>query len=421
MIGGLMKTSSRFAIIAAAGILAGGLMTPAQAGGLGGDCCADLEERVAELEATTVRKGNRKVSVKIYGFVTRALLIWEDDNGAGNSRSDVYGVDIAMSGISRWGIKGGAKITPDISVGYRYEWGIGDTLIHQTTTGNLPGNGDDGVEAEGLVLRHSVLHLTSKQFGTVSWGHSHTASDGISQIDLSGTRFHARSNVNASIMGGSFVPRGLFNNLDGGGRGDRVRYDSPKIAGFVMSASWGESDYWDAALRYAGQFGDFKVAGGVAYIQTEDEQIFGGRDSGGCGNVSGGFSPFGQQCFMGSGGVLHKPTGFNFNVAAGQSDLQTGGGTNTDYQFYYLKAGVLKNWFGYGKTGAYAEYWHSELDPFGAANDSEGTMWGLGVVQNFDSAVFQMFIGYRHFEEDADGDATDDEYDATVIGGTIKF
>ena len=40
---------------------------PARSADLGGDCCADLEERVAELEATTVRKGNKKVSVTLYG------------------------------------------------------------------------------------------------------------------------------------------------------------------------------------------------------------------------------------------------------------------------------------------------------------------------------------------------------------------
>jgi hypothetical protein len=33
-----------------------------KSGGFGGDCCADLEERIAELEATTAKKGNRKVS-----------------------------------------------------------------------------------------------------------------------------------------------------------------------------------------------------------------------------------------------------------------------------------------------------------------------------------------------------------------------
>jgi hypothetical protein len=37
--------------------------TPAIAADLGGNCCADLEERIAELESTTARKGNRKVSL----------------------------------------------------------------------------------------------------------------------------------------------------------------------------------------------------------------------------------------------------------------------------------------------------------------------------------------------------------------------
>ena len=55
MYGGLKKSASRLALVAAAGVLS----TGAYAADLGGDCCADLEERVAELEATTVRKGNR--------------------------------------------------------------------------------------------------------------------------------------------------------------------------------------------------------------------------------------------------------------------------------------------------------------------------------------------------------------------------
>ena len=36
---------------------------------LGGNCCADLEERIAELEATTGRKGNRAISLTLTGFV----------------------------------------------------------------------------------------------------------------------------------------------------------------------------------------------------------------------------------------------------------------------------------------------------------------------------------------------------------------
>ena len=74
MFGGLTKTSSRIAIASALGMTLGGFAmgaSPAKAADLGGDCCADLEERVAELEATTVRKGNKKVSVTLSGWVVK--------------------------------------------------------------------------------------------------------------------------------------------------------------------------------------------------------------------------------------------------------------------------------------------------------------------------------------------------------------
>jgi CubicO group peptidase (beta-lactamase class C family) len=52
--------------------------TPASSADLGGDCCADLEERVAELEATTARKGNRKVSLTVSGWVNESVVWWDD-------------------------------------------------------------------------------------------------------------------------------------------------------------------------------------------------------------------------------------------------------------------------------------------------------------------------------------------------------
>src|SRR6202162_4782068 len=90
MIGGLVKSSSRLALVAAAGLFMGGVATPsAQAADLGGDCCADLEERVAELEATTARKGNRKMSLTINGQVNR-VIVWFDD---GKTSKAYFGLD----------------------------------------------------------------------------------------------------------------------------------------------------------------------------------------------------------------------------------------------------------------------------------------------------------------------------------------
>ena len=87
MNGALMKASSRFAIAAALGLGLGA--GSARAADLGGNCCADLEERIAELEATTARKGNRKMSLTITGQVHRAVLWWDD----GHSSRAYYGLD----------------------------------------------------------------------------------------------------------------------------------------------------------------------------------------------------------------------------------------------------------------------------------------------------------------------------------------
>ena len=50
----------------------------AHAADFGGECCAELEERVAEFEATTVQRGNEKLSLRLSGYCTQQLLYWND-------------------------------------------------------------------------------------------------------------------------------------------------------------------------------------------------------------------------------------------------------------------------------------------------------------------------------------------------------
>ena len=87
--------------------------TPAQAADLGGDCYADLEERVAELKATTVRKGNKKVSVTLSGWVVKTVNWWDD----GDIDHLVVG-DKDYDLGTRFAITGSAQIAPGWSAGY---------------------------------------------------------------------------------------------------------------------------------------------------------------------------------------------------------------------------------------------------------------------------------------------------------------
>ena len=94
------------------------LVEPARAADLASDCCADLEERVAELERMAVRKGNRKVSLEISGLVNQALLGWYDGKDA-----DVYEVTNDNE-RTRFKFKGKAKIDKEWEAGYLFEIGI---------------------------------------------------------------------------------------------------------------------------------------------------------------------------------------------------------------------------------------------------------------------------------------------------------
>ena len=71
----------------------------AMAADLAGKCCADLEERVAELEDTVARRSARlgKSELKITGAVSKALLYW-DDGGC----SDVFSASTIRNPEPPW-------------------------------------------------------------------------------------------------------------------------------------------------------------------------------------------------------------------------------------------------------------------------------------------------------------------------------
>ena len=97
----------------AAGVLAGGFATSASAADLGGNCCADLEERIAELEATTARKGNRKVSLTISGWVGQQVMWWDD-----GVETNAYVTSLGTTLATHVKFTGQATIVPGWTAGY---------------------------------------------------------------------------------------------------------------------------------------------------------------------------------------------------------------------------------------------------------------------------------------------------------------
>src|SRR4029078_7013637 len=121
---GMMKC--KLGALVAAGLLAGGMSatssTSAFAADLGGTCCADLEERIAELEATTARKGNRKVSLTVSGWVGEQVMWWDD-----GGESNVYVTGLGSTLASPLQLTGQATISPGWYAGYVIHTEVNDS------------------------------------------------------------------------------------------------------------------------------------------------------------------------------------------------------------------------------------------------------------------------------------------------------
>ena len=409
MFGGLKKSGSRLALVAAATVLS----TGAYAADLGGDCCADLEERVAELEATTARKGTRKTSLEIWGQVNKVIVAWNDSI----NRNVALGVDnVAQS--SRFGFRGNAKVNSDLKAGYSIvvEWATGgrSTNISQfrdkqaasavlNTVANPP-NGFGSNDA-AITMREAVWYLDSKSLGKLSVGR--TDNNGpTALIDVGGIALTVASKsmsylaggllfrtnaaqVNPAAAGtGNFTRYSLSNSGDNGNdlspRVNGVFYETPVLAGFTLAASYGGSikddgicanptctalegygPIWGVLLKYAGEFNGVRIAASVGH-EDESDSVQGGMPATNGSSIRPHTVNNGVALSM-----IHTSSGLfaqgQYNEFTRGHDLfSTAGGasvyngttipTKDTARQLQIQAGIAKNWFGIGRTSLYGEW-----------------------------------------------------------------
>lgn len=446
------------ALLAALGIFTVGT-APATAADLGGNCCADLEERIAELEATTARKGNRKVSLEVSGHVNEAILWWDDGV---ESNAGVYTNDDART---RFRFKGDAKIADGWKAGYLMEFGVRSHNSKRFDQDNPQG------EAPGSIdVRHSVWYIDSKKFGRVWVGKTGGASESITEMNLAATKDILKYSdqedvglglftlVDGASTGGVSWRRLIRGGGDQPGEGRRhnlVRYDTPELMGFTGTASWGEDDAWELGLRYKGEFGDFKMAAGIAYGENRDItssepafQCVGNNQRTADGAVvetNTAIADASCKQLGGSVSVMHAPTGIYVNFGAGymQDDvigLDPGAGAirgagvvDDRSEFYAIEAGIERKFVDLGKTTIFGQYYQNDggsqdrtFRVNGVGGDivnSELQSFGLGVVQGIDAAAMHVYLTYRHYEGEvtAGADLTKFELDNldVVMGGAI--
>jgi hypothetical protein len=416
MNGALMKAASRFTIAAAFGLVLG--VSSAQAADLGGNCCADLEERIADLEATTARKGNRKMSLTITGQVHRMTLWWDD----GHSNGTYWGIDNTNSS-SRYSFTGTAKVTPTVSMGFditiEIEAGGTSSKLNQfDEDGKLGGqlNGTlaasfnaSNVDSYFGDARRAAWWIEDTRYGRLTVGRYESAG-AITTIDLAGIGAGASASV--VLVNGSFLLRGpqgqffapLWSTVGdpaaNQGRTELMRWDSPTYQGFILSASIGENngDYWGVMLRYANEFNGVRVAAGIGYENATDRFTSNAPNQG----PNDLLGPEPEVKAWGAGlSVLHVPSGLfaqghymaadfscitgdpnavGINAVTAPNARQTGyWGQTTDCRKdanqWLIQVGITKNWFGIGNTAIFGEY--SRNNGWGAG-DGDGAFAGQG-------------------------------------------
>jgi predicted porin len=433
-----MKNYSLSALVAA-GLLAGGLATSANAADLGGNCCADLEERIAELEATTARKGNRKVSLTVSGWVGQQLTFWDD-----GFESNTYIHDLGTTLGSHFKFTGSAQITPGWSAGYvlQVEAISNDGLLTSqdlpatTSVYTLLGGGNQGGTG-GVNVLQSYWFVKSDHWGKIGLGRQSQASDNTAiLVDGSGSlvpanwvafdtnAFFLRSN-DGGFYGAGWGGAGGGCGIMGGAWGDCngltqnvVRYDSPTFGGFSVSASWGEDDMWDVAGRYAGEHHGFKLAAALAYneVNSSNWDNRGELDA---------------QYFQAGVYLQHVATGLFGLINYGDMEGDIGA---YDAETWYGKIGLRTKFNHLGATVFYGEYLNADGqgdvgDGLSVVSTSidEVEVWGLGIVQEVDAAAMSVWVKYRNLSADTSVNSLtgfDDgveDFDYVGVGGLINF
>ena len=341
-----------------------------------------------------VKTGNPRANIKIYGQVNKAVL-YSDDGDDNN----LYLVDNDNSS-TRVGLL--ATINP----GQRVEIGTKIEVEYQTNASNEVNQNDKRVDDTDFNKRHLDLWVDADNIGKFSLGWGSTASDGTSEVDLSGTGVIGYSSVgdmaggqlfydsDASALSGTRIGS-VFSNMDGLGRDERIRYDSPAFNGFTGSASYITDGGGDFAVRYAAKMDGFKLAAAAAYANP------------------GSTSDSVDDQLAGSFSVLHD-TGFNGTIALGTRDHK---GDRDDGGFFYTKFGYRARWCPLGVTSLSIDYGrYSDI----ATDGDDADTVGFQMVQDIQQWGTEAYMGYRYHKLDRSGTDFDD-INSIMTGMRVKF
>jgi len=355
---------------------------------------ADIEATKTTDKMVTSEFSN--VNLSLYGHINKAVLF--TDNG---DSSDWFVVD-NNNAQTRLGI----KVAIDTGIGWiadgRLEYGI---VSNASSDVNQFNNYD--ATSTNFRLRWADLSFKNAKFGKISFGKGDSASNNSAEIDISGTTVASYSAIvdmagstfwydNSTNTRSEIKIKDVFNNFDGLGRTDRLRYDTPSFGGFSFTACGSSGDAYDGALFFNRKYGKTKVAAGFGVADPGDLES--GVD----------------VQYSGSASILLS-MGLNATFSAGYLNLEDD--NRDDPTNWWGKLGYQTKFYNAATTAFSIEYGQtSDL----RTNEDKAKTWAVAIVHNITDWGTEFYMTYRNHQLDSDlGDF--DNINAFWTGARVKF
>ena len=320
----------------------------------------------------------RSVEVSISGQVNR--LIMSVDNG---EEDGIVHADNSVSG-TRVRIEGMEQMDSGTTVGLLYETQLQSNPSDKVTEGSLDSDGIGGDVGDGdhFSTRFATVWFKGS-FGKVTIGQGSGASDGVAEVDKSGTtviQYVGGSNdlLGSMEYGSSGVTVGNARaHFDGLGRNDNLRYDAA-MNELSFAASIGNGDKTELSAGYA--IDNFAVRVGIWDAADSGNDVSGQAIS---------------ASWMGD-------SGFNLTGSFGGDDR------DGDPSNVYFKIGFRSG------DSAYALDWGETSDLAAGDASAVSVAWVRDVMQGV-----QVFATYRI--DSLDGVSGEDDVTALAGGARVKF
>lgn len=344
-------------------------------------------------EAASIK--NRTNDVTVYGQVNRNMMFYNDGEESGYRHQD------GDNGSTRFGFKFNGKVNEAVSMGGNFEVEL---------QSNDPSSISQSTEADsaGFAHRKSEIYISHKQFGKLVMGQSSTISDGMSDgLDLgyaagafagmdpslltAGMLFR---NDNTAAALSSTTIRNVFTTMDRG-REDLVRYETPKLNGFVGEAGLYDSGEWGIGAKYDNKFGGVKVR-----VRAFYENLSGSGTSGDRWQI---------------GASMKHDSGISLTGLYGQQDPDSG----NNHTVWGATVGYTANMNSLGATGLGV---HVEGSEDVAGDGTDGIAYGVGLNQQIKSAGANIYANVMFWDADVPSSGTQlDSLVTFLVGAQVKF